>query len=89
MFVRNEWREVQRINGGVQIRLRMPEFPKDGSAVHAVKHMIVVVELVGEPSVVQEHVKQTFVVFRLWCNSDRGVIQRKLRACVKCRYPTA
>ncbi len=89
MFVSNEQRVVQGINGGVQIRLRMPEFPKDGAAVHAMKHMIVVVGLVGEPSVIQEHVKQRLAAFRLWCNSDRGVIWRKLCARVTGRYPTA
>ncbi len=89
MFVSNEWQVVQGINGSIQIRLRMPEFLKDGAAVHAMKHMIAVIGLVGEPSVVQEHVKQKLVAFRFWCNSDRGVIQCKLRTCVKCRYPMA
>ncbi len=83
MFVSDEQQVVQGINGGVQIRLRMPEFPKDGATVHTMKNMIVVVGLVGEPSVVQEQVKQTLAASRLWCNSDRGVIQCKLGAHVK------
>ena len=82
----NKSQVVQRVDGCLEIRLRMTELSKDRPAIYAMKHMIIVVGLVGEPSAVQEHVKQMLAAFRLWCNS---VIQRKLRARVKCRYPMA
>ena len=80
MLLGNTGQIVHRVNGRVQIRLRMPELAKDGTAIHAMKHVIVMVGLVRESSVIQKHVEQTLAAFRLWCYSNRGTPWQRLRA---------
>ncbi len=89
MLVSNKQQIVQGIKMDVQIWLRMPEFPEDGTALHAMKQVIVVVGLVWEPSVIQEHVKQMLAAFRLWCHSDWGCLQQLMRARAKRGYLNA
>ena len=70
MFLGDEWRIVQRIDWSIKIRLRVLQLPKDGATVNAMKQNVVVVRLVREPSVVQEHILQTLAAFLLMCYSD-------------------
>ena len=44
----------------------------DRAAVNAMKHCVVVVGLVWEPSVVQEHIMQALAALRLMCYTNRG-----------------
>jgi hypothetical protein len=93
MLFSNKWKIVQGIKRGVQIWLRMLEFPEDGTAVHAMKKVIVVVGLVQESSVVQEHIKQMLAAFRLWCHSDWGCLwqivhTRAERGYLNARFPS-
>jgi hypothetical protein len=65
MFLGNEWRIVRRVYRSIDIRLRMLRFPKDGATVDAVKQGVVIVGLVGKPSVIQEHILQRLRRFGL------------------------
>jgi hypothetical protein len=70
----------------------MLEFPKDGATIHTMKQRVVIVGLVGEPSVVQEHVLQMLAAFRLWCCSNRGLLLQRVRVhaeayCSSARLP--
>ena len=70
MLLDDEWRIVQRIDWSIKIRLRVLQLPKDGATVNAMKQNVVVMRLVREPSVVQEHILQTLAAFLLMCYSD-------------------
>jgi hypothetical protein len=49
MLVSDKQQIVQEIKRGIQIQLRMPEFPEDGTAVHTMKQVVIVVGLIQEP----------------------------------------
>ncbi len=92
MFLGNEWRIVHQVDWSIKIWLRMLEFPKDGATVHAVKQHVVIVGLVGEPSVVQEHALQMLAAFRLWCYLNGGLLLQRVRVraeayCLSARLP--
>ncbi len=74
MFLGNEWRIVRRFYWSIDIRLRMLQFPKDGATVGAVKQGVVIVGLVGKPSVIQEHILQTLAAFRFMCYMNRAAL---------------
>ena len=91
MFLGNEWRIIQRIDWSIEIRLRVLQLPQDGATVNAMKQNVVVVRLVREASVVQEHILQTLAAFLLmcysyslslhnWCNAVRANAGRWLPA---------
>ena len=61
----------------------MLQFPKDGATVHAMKQGVVIVGLVGEPSVVQEHILQTLAAFRFICYSNGGASLQNACNCAK------
>jgi hypothetical protein len=90
----NKWQVVQRVDGRLEIRLRMTELPKNGATIHAIRHMIVVVGLVRESSFVQEYILQTLAAFGLWVHPDWGTLMLSLHAHAKnggthARYPAA
>ncbi len=62
---------VGRINSRLKIWLRMTQLPEDKLAVHTMKHVILVIGLVGEPSVVQEYILQTLAAFWLGVHPNR------------------
>jgi hypothetical protein len=72
MFLSNKWRIEQRVYWSIRIRLWVLQFPKDGVTVHTMKQGVVIVGLVGEPSVIQEHILQMLAAFRLMCHSNGG-----------------
>ena len=72
MFLSDEWQMERRVYWSIEIRLRVLQFPKDGATVYAMKQGVAIVGLVGEPSVIQEHILQTLVAFWLMCYSNGG-----------------
>ncbi len=70
VFLGDEWKTVQRVNGRIKIWLGMPKFPKDWAAIHTMKHMVVLVGLVGEPAVIERHVERTLAAFWLGLDAD-------------------
>jgi len=72
MFLGDKWRMVRRVDWSIEIRLRVLQFPKNGATIHAMKQGVVIVGLVGEPSVVQEYILQTLAAFWLMCYSNGG-----------------
>jgi hypothetical protein len=78
----------------VQIRLRMAKFLKNGTSIHGMKHVIVIVGLVSESSVAQEYILQTLAAFGLWIYSDRRTLGQSLHTraesgSLHAWYPTA
>ncbi len=74
LFLGDEWRIVRRVYWSIHIRLRMLQFPKDGATVDAMKQGVIIVGLVGKPSVIQEHILQTLAAFWFMCYTNRGAL---------------
>ena len=74
---------VRQVYWSIEIRLWVLQFPKDGATVHAMKQGVIIGGLVGESSVVQEHILQTLAAFQLMCYLNGGAHLQNGCSCAK------